>query len=149
MNGFLIIAHAPLASAFLQCVQHVFPDQAAGVLALDVQASAPPEETLAEARRLLAQLGTPTTLVLTDIFGATPCNVAQKLVDSAHTQLVTGLNLSMLLRAVCYRKEALESLLSRALVGGTQGVMQVAPAAPQNQVRRVPENEQEDHHHQQ
>ena len=135
MNGFLIIAHAPLASAFLQCVQHVFPDNAAGVLALDVQASAPPEETLAEARRLLAQLGTPTTLVLTDIFGATPCNVAQKLVDSAHTQLVTGLNLSMLLRAVCYRNEPLDALVVRALAGASQGVMQLtaAPAPPQTQ----------------
>ena len=133
MNGFLIIAHAPLASAFLQCVQHVFPDHAAGVLALDVQPSAPPEETLAEARSLLAQLGTPTTLVLTDIFGATPCNVAQKLADSANTQLVTGLNLPMLLRAVCYRNEPLDALVARALADASQGVMQVATVPPSHQ----------------
>ena len=147
MNGFLIIAHAPLASAFLQCVQHVFPDHAAGVLALDVQASAPPEETLAEARRLLAQLGTPTTLVLTDIFGATPCNVAQKLADNANTQLVSGLNLPMLLRAVCYRNEPLDALVARALAGAGQGVMQVAAAPLQHQTRR--KNDQDPNDHQQ
>ena len=147
MNGFLIIAHAPLASAFLQCVQHVFPDQAAGVLALDVRASAQPEETLAEGRRLLVQLGTPTTLVLTDIFGATPCNVAQKLADSASIQLVTGLNLPMLLRAVCYRNEPLDALVARALAGASQGVMQVAVTPPQHQTQR--KNDQDPNDHQQ
>lgn len=151
MNGFLIIAHAPLASAFLQCVLHVFPDYAAGVLALDVQATTPPEETLAEARRLLAQLGTPTTLVLTDIFGATPCNVAQKLADRANTQVLTGLNLPMLLRAVCYRNEPLDGLVVRALAGATQGVMQVAVTPPQHQTQTQTQrkNDQNPNDHQQ
>ena len=47
MNGIFIIAHAPLASALRQCVLHVFPDNAPGVAALDVQPNMPPEETLA------------------------------------------------------------------------------------------------------
>lgn len=143
-----IIAHAPLAHALRECALHVFPECEDEITALDVPPNEPPEETLAAAKVLLAQKTGP-VLILTDVFGATPCNVAQRLVDGESTRLLCGVNLPMLLRAVCYRKEALESLLSRALVGGTQGVMQVAPAAPQNQVRRVPENEQEDHHHQQ
>ena len=147
MNGILIIAHAPLASAFLCCVQHVFPDNAAGVAAFDVQPHQPPEETLAEARTLLKQLGTPCTLVLTDIFGATPCNVAQKLVDGTTTKLVTGMNLPMLLRAVCYRNETLDALVVRALAGASQGVMQVAVTAPQNQTPL--KNDQDPNDHQQ
>ncbi|MDB5870036.1 MAG: system fructose subfamily component [Polaromonas sp.] len=147
MNGILIIAHAPLASAFLQCVLHVFPDHPAGVAALDVQPDMPPEETLAQARVLLKQLHTPHTLVLTDMFGATPCNVAQQLADGAATKLVTGMNLPMLLRAVCYRNESLDMLVARALAGASQGVMQVAVTAPQNQVQR--NNDQDPHDHQQ
>ena len=147
MNGILIIAHAPLASAFLQCVLHVFPDNAAAVAALDVQAEMPPEETLAQAAIVLSQLGTQQTLVLTDIFGATPCNVAQKLVDGINTKLVTGMNLPMLLRAVCYRQESLDALVARALAGASQGVMQVAVTAPQNQVQR--KNDQDPNDHQQ
>ncbi|MDB5886614.1 MAG: fructose transporter subunit [Polaromonas sp.] len=147
MNGIFIIAHAPLASAFLQCVQHVFPDNAAGVAALDVQAETPPEETLALAIARFKELDLPQALVLTDIFGATPCNVAQKLVDGVHTKLVTGMNLPMLLRAVCYRHEALDALVARALAGASQGVMQVAVTAPQNQVQR--NNDQDPHDHQQ
>lgn len=147
MNGIFIIAHAPLASAFRQCVLHVFPDNAAGVAALDVQPNMPPEETLAQARIMLAQLGTSHALVLTDIFGATPCNVAQKLADGITTKLVTGINLPMLLRTVSYRHEPLDALVARALVGATQGVMQVAITAPQNQIQR--KHDQDSHEHQQ
>ncbi len=148
MNGILIIAHAPLASAFRQCVLHVFPDSDAGVVALDVNPQTLPEETLAQARTLLERLGTPQALVLTDLFGATPCNVAQKLVDGVATRLVTGLNLPMLLRAVCYRDEPLDALVARALVGATQGAMQVAVTAPQNQ-RPLRKNDQDPNDHQQ
>ncbi|SFU81128.1 PTS system, ascorbate-specific IIA component [Polaromonas sp. YR568] len=145
MNGIFIIAHAPLASALRQCVLHVFPDNAPGVAALDVQPNMPPEETLAQARIMLAQLGTSHALVLADVFGATPCNVAQKLVDGVHSKLITGINLPMLLRTVSYRHESLDALVARALIGATQGVMQVAITAPQNQVRRNHDQDQHDH----
>ena len=147
MNGILIIAHAPLASALRQCVLHVFPGNAAGLAALDVQPNTPPEETLAQARIMLAQLGTANALVLADVFGATPCNVAQKLVDGVHSKLITGINLPMLLRTVSYRHEPLDALVARALAGATQGVMQVAITAPQNQSKR--NHDQDQHQHQQ
>jgi PTS system mannose-specific IIA component len=147
MNGILIIAHAPLASALRQCVLHVFPENAASLAALDVHPNMPPEETLAQARIVFKQLGTSHALVLADVFGATPCNVAQKLVDGVHSKLVTGVNLPMLLRAVSYRNESLEQLVARAVTGGTQGVMQVAITAPQNQAPRNHDKDQ--HQHQQ
>jgi mannose PTS system EIIA component len=145
-NGILIIAHAPLAHALRQCALHVFPDCAQGVLALDVQPNTTPEETLAAAKIMVAQLGAPQVLVLTDVFGATPSNVAQKLVDGATTKLVCGVNLPMLLRTVCYRHESLDAMVTRAIAGGTQGVMQVAVTAPQNQAHR---NDPDQNDHQQ
>ena len=149
MNAILIIAHAPLAHALRTCALHVFPDCGADVAAIDVQPNLPPEETLATARIAMDQLvrlrPTSGVLVLADIFGATPCNVAQKLVDGVSSRLITGVNLPMLLRSVSYRNEPLEALVSRAVVGGTQGVMQVAITAPQNQARRTHDPEQHDH----
>ena len=145
MNGIFIIAHAPLASALRQCVLHVFPDNPAGVVALDVQPNLPPEETLAQARALFTQMGTPSALVLSDVFGATPCNVAQKLVDGVHSKLIAGINLPMLLRSVSYRHEPLDAMVVRALAGGTQGVMQVAITAPQNQARKKHDPDHHDH----
>jgi hypothetical protein len=75
--GILIIAHAPLASALRACVLHVFPEVEHSLCALDVTANEPPEDTLATARIMVDQLDAPGVLVLTDVFGATPCNVAQ------------------------------------------------------------------------
>jgi mannose PTS system EIIA component len=130
MNGILIIAHAPLASALRLGLLHVFPDAAACVQALDVPADEAPETTLQHARSAQAELGTPSTLVLADVFGATPCNVASQLVDGVHSRLLTGVNLPMLLRATCYRHEPLDELVARALQGATQGVMSVAAVPP-------------------
>ncbi len=152
MNGVLIICHAPLAHALRQCALHVFPDCGNTVAAVDVQPNLSPEETLATARIALQQLlYTPqvrSALVLTDLFGATPSNVAQKLVDGVNTRLVTGVNLPMILRAVSYRHEPLEALVARAVSGGTQGVMQVAITAPQNQ-KRIQHHDPDAHYHQQ
>ena len=149
MNAILLIAHAPLANALRQCALHVFPDCGDTLMAIDVQPNLSPEETLAAARIALEQLartpGTQGVLVLTDIFGATPSNVAQKLVDGVTSRLITGVNLPMLLRAVSYRHEPLDALVARAVVGGTQGVMQVAITAPQNQHRRTHDKDNHDH----
>ena len=144
-TGILIIAHAPLASAMRAAVLHVFPDVEQGVLALDVPAQESPEVTRERALGLLAQLETPNTLVLTDVFGATPCNIAQKVVDGVHSKLVAGVNLPMLLRTVNYRHESLDVLSARALAGGTQSIMQVAVTVPQNQQRKINDQQQHDH----
>lgn len=151
MNRILLIAHAPLAHALRSCALHVFPDCAGDVVALDVQPQTSPEESLAMARTALQQLDSRQpgdgVLVLTDMFGATPCNVAARLVDGQRSKLVTGINLPMLLRSVSYRHEPLDALVARAVSGGNQGVMQVAVTAPQNQIRR--KHDQRDHDHQQ
>jgi len=145
-TGILIIAHAPLASALRDCVLHVYPDVSDSVLALDVQANESVDGALAKARALLVQINAPETLVLTDVFGATPCNIAQKLVDGLHTKLVAGVNLPMLLRSVNYRHESVDVLLSRALAGGSQCIMQVAVTAPQYQTRKPNDQNHNDHH---
>jgi mannose PTS system EIIA component len=144
-TGILIVAHAPLASALRTAALHVYPEAAGSVLALDVEAQDSTELTRMAALTLLAQLDTPQALVLTDVFGATPCNVAQKVVDGVHTKLVAGVNLPMLLRTVNYRHEALEALVTRALAGGTQCIMQVAVTPPQKQSRKSHDQQHHDH----
>jgi mannose PTS system EIIA component len=147
--GILLIAHAPLASALRACALHVFPDCGPWVVAVDVQPNLRPEETTATARIAMESLGTDRVLVLTDMFGATPSNVAAKLVDGQRSKLVSGVNFPMLLRTVGARHESLDQLVQRAVDGAKAGIMAVASAAPQNQARQPHLNKHDQHHHHQ
>ena len=148
MSGILIIAHAPLASALKACARHTFPDCAATLEALDVPPDLPVEDVEAQARALLDKVRNPDALILTDVFGATPCNIAQRLADGVSVKVVAGANVPMLWRSLCYQNEPLDALVARAVAGAAQGVMQVATSRPQNQAQKAG-HDQNQHHHQQ
>lgn len=149
MNAVLLVAHAPLAHALREAALHVFADAGADIAAVDVQAGDAPEASLAAAQAALARFDDRAgVLVLTDVFGATPCNVAQRLTRHDRVQLAAGVNLPMLLRALTYRHEPLAAMAQKALVGGTQGVMPLPATAPQNQARRTSHDQERDHHQQ-
>ncbi len=124
-NTILIIAHTPLASALRQCVAHVFPDRMDGVLALDVGPDDSVPDSLKTARRILLSRGNSPVLFLTDVLGATPCNVARQLLSDRPSRLVAGVNLPMLWRAVAYQNVPLDEWVDKALQGGAQGLVQV------------------------
>ena len=124
-TGILIVAHAPLASALREAVLHTFPEFAHQIAALNIDKNTAAEQSLVLAQSKLAQLATPQHVVLTDIFGATPCNVCQLLVEGTRIPLLSGASLPMLMRAVTYQDQALETVVQRALEGGTKGVMRV------------------------
>ena len=144
-NQLLIIAHAPLASALRECALHVYPDCAKNVAAIDVPSHELPEETLSRCRKMAQEFGLNGLLVMTDIYGATPSNIAQKLVNSTDHKLVVGVNLPMLIRTVCYLDESLDNLVQRALSGGVKGVMQLATSAPQYQSEKTNDSNQYNH----
>ena len=133
MPGLLIIAHAPLASSLKAVAEHAYPDCAIPLAALDVLPDVPVEEVEAQARQVLERLAAPELLIFTDVFGATPCNIAQRLADGVRVKVVTGVNVPMLWRTLCYADESLDAVVARAISGATQGVMQVATSRPQNQ----------------
>jgi len=152
MARLLILAHAPLATALREVAQHAFPELARGVLALDVTAQLSVEEIEAQVRALLEQadLEEPEeTLVLTDVFGATPTNVAQRLADGVRVRVLAGVNVPMLWRALNYAKLPLDELVTRSVAGGVQGVLPVASTRPQNQAYQPQAHDSHKHHHQQ
>lgn len=150
MARLLLIAHAPLASALAAVATHTFPECAASVLALDVTAQQSPDQVQERAQQLLAAGPATETLILTDVFGATPCNGAQRLADGVHVRVVAGVNVPMLWRALSYLDQPLDTLVSRAMAGATQGVMQAGATRPQQQARSAGPEDAEDHrHHQQ
>lgn len=69
-------------------------------------------------------------LVLTDLYGSTPSNIAASLAAQNGVRVVAGLNLPMLVRVFNYATEDLASLAERALSGGSRGILQVAAGPP-------------------
>lgn len=153
MIGIVIIAHTPLASALRDCAKHVYTCDAAAyerLRVLDVAANADVNATLAQARVLVKEAaGDGGTLVFTDAFGATPGNVAQQLAEPGNTAVIAGVNLPMLLRALCYRGERLAEVEAKAVAGGHQGIVQVLATPVQHQAHRPQGHDQQRLHHQQ
>lgn len=149
MVRLLIMAHAPLASALRSVAEHVYPEGMDRLVALDVLPGWDVAQAEAGARQMLGVGEQGQTLILTDVFGATPCNAAQRLVDGAGIRLVTGVNVPMLWRVLCYSAETLDGLVERATQGGVHGVMQVASQPPQNQSLTTKNHDSTDAHHQQ
>jgi PTS system mannose-specific IIA component len=149
MPGLMIIAHAPLASSLKSVAEHAYPDCSRTLEALDVTPDTPIEEVEARAREMLARVRNPEALIFTDVFGASPCNVAQKLADGNQVRVIAGVNVPMLWRSLCYSAEPLDAVVTRAMSGAKDGVMQVAISKPQNQTLKPGGNDQAKHHHQQ
>lgn len=154
-NRIVLIAHTPLASALKACAQHVFAERAADVMVVDVQPNDDVASWHAQAAERLQGCEAP-VLLLTDVFGATPFNIARDWADwcSEHrieARVISGLNVPMLLRAITYREEALESWLERAQTGGVQGIMVISPkalntAVRQQSLRNFYDPDQNNHH---
>ena len=131
MAGILIIAHVPLASALRDCVAHFYGSLPPGIGVLDVTPDCDPVAALADAHAQLQQVTEHNgALVLTDMFGATPANIAAQLAALPHVRVVAGANLPMLVRAVCYRTLPIDTLADKALQGGAKGIHGVMPGTP-------------------
>ncbi|SNX27799.1 PTS system, ascorbate-specific IIA component [Polynucleobacter meluiroseus] len=139
MTGIVIVAHTPLASAMLGFVEHTFGVMPEGVRAVDVPAHEDTkvsfERVLEAAKGVNAGAG---ILILTDVMGATPANVASKLMGlgadanfRAPVNVLAGVNLPMLMRCVSHRHEELEVLTQKALQGGEQGIARLGTQIPE------------------
>lgn len=146
MPGILIVAHAPLASALKAVAAHAYPECAQHIEALDVSAEDAVDAVEARARAQLARVLRPDALVLTDAFGATPCNAAQRLADDPRVRVLAGVNVPMLWRCLCYENDTLDAMVERAMNGATSGVMQVPGARQRIQVFE-PGGDAQVHHH--
>lgn len=154
MAGILIVAHAPLASALRDCVEHVYGGPQAFLQVVDVVKDREPDIVMAEARAILASVMEPDgALILTDIFGATPSNIATRLAQEdnlrGRVRVLAGVSLPMLVRAIGYRAEPMEGLVQKALAGAVQGALQIGPTTMQNQTHSPDRYAADGYHHQQ
>ena len=126
MIGILIISHGDLGNSLINCANHIMGRRPEHLVHLGVTIQDDPDVIILNALELLKQLDCGDgVLILSDICGATPCNIATELVNPGRVECLSGVNLSMLIRALTYRDKSLESLIEKALSGGKEGVMRI------------------------
>ena len=129
MIGVLIVAHDSLGDSLIRAVTHVLGARPQQFEALSVKAADDPLALLPKARAAVQALDTGDgVLVFSDIFGATPCNLAVKLLQPGHIEGIAGVNLPMLVRAFTYRMKGMDTLIKKAVSGGCEGVLQFETA---------------------
>jgi PTS system ascorbate-specific IIA component len=124
MIGILIVAHGAFGEALIHSASHVLGKRPLRVRQVGVTVHDDPEAILPQAKDLVRQLEEGDgVLVLTDIYGATPGNIALKLLKPGRVEGISGVNLPMLIRALTYREQGLAITVEKALSGGTEGVI--------------------------
>ena len=122
--GILLITHGTFGESLVQNVCHVLNKRPPQIAQLGVAAQDDPLDLLPTARRMRNAIDNGEgVLILTDIWGASPANLAVKLLEPGKTEGLAGVNLPMLLRAITYREKGWEILLSRATTGARDGVL--------------------------
>ncbi|NMG46361.1 PTS fructose transporter subunit IIA [Aromatoleum toluvorans] len=124
MIGIFLITHGTLGEALIQCACHVLNNRPDNVIQLGLSGQDDPLDILPVAQQMLATVDKGHgVVILTDIYGATPANVALKLLEPGRVEGIAGVNLPMLLRALTYREKDMNTLVQRAVTGGCEGVL--------------------------
>jgi PTS system mannose-specific IIA component len=127
MVGILIVAHGTFGEALIRCASHVLGKRPLAVAQLGVTVHDDPEALLPSAEALVAGLDKGAgVLVLTDVLGATPANLATRLLRTGRVEGLAGASLPMLIRALTYRHEPLSTVVVKASSGGVEGVVRLS-----------------------
>jgi PTS system ascorbate-specific IIA component len=124
MIGILLLTHRHIATGLLAAAEHTLGTRPPRLGALEVDYGRTPEDIgAAIAERVRSLDGDGGVLILTDIFGATHTNLACRLLRRGRIELISGVNLPMLLRVLNYRHLPMEDLMDKALSGGCGGIV--------------------------
>ena len=130
-TGLLLITHGNLGQEMLNTVKAILPVCPLQTLSVSAHANTDPEELLDTASRACTKLDQGAgVLVLTDLFGSTPSNVANRLVDRHRAIVISGANIPMLLRIMNYPDADLEELAEKATAGAHDGIMLTSRTSP-------------------
>lgn len=121
--GILIISHNGIGASVFGTANFMIKDCPLEIKLLSASRESDADELLETAISLLKELDSGEgVLVLTDLIGSTPSNIARKLLDHARVNIVTGLNLSMMIRVLNYPELDLQQLADKAYSGAIDGV---------------------------
>jgi PTS system ascorbate-specific IIA component len=122
--GLLLITHDKLGNMLLDTAAMILGNAIVKAVAIDVPGDSNPDTVYADASAACAALDQGDgVLVLTDLYGSTPSNIATRLIDEHKVLVVSGLNVPMLVRVLNYASCSLEELGSKAESGARDGII--------------------------
>ena len=128
MIGILIVSHGTFGESLIHSASHVLGKRPLYLRQLGVTVHDDPDAILPVAVDLIRFLDQGQgVLVMTDIYGATPSNIASRLLVAGRVEGIAGVNLPMLIRALTYRDEPLDAVVEKALTGSVEGVLRMEP----------------------
>ncbi len=120
MTHILLLTHNNVGPDMLNTAERIIDNNTTSVRCVEVPMESDPEQILELARSFID--GSSDTLLLTDLYGSTPGNIALELSKLDNTRMVSGLNMSMLLRVLNYQSRPMDELADIAVVGGQSGI---------------------------
>jgi mannose PTS system EIIA component len=125
MVSILLVSHTAIASSFITVVQQIFNTTSVNVYAVEVVNDGYIDEYTQQVAVIIKQQRSLSNqvLILSDMFGATPHNIAYRFVEQNIVELISGLNLTMLLRAIAYRDGTLAECVAKVLEGNIISVL--------------------------
>ena len=126
MIGILLITHGELGKSLIECATHVLGDKPKFLDSLTIENDCAHEKMFSDISEKIKVLDQGKgVLILTDIFGATPCNIITKIIQPGKVDAIAGINLSMLIRSINYRHEPFDTLIAKAIQGAVDGIIHI------------------------
>lgn len=137
MVSLVLITHESLGASLIECARHIMCRPMGNLAQLSVNKYDDPDEIFKRTQTLLHSIdGDKGILLLTDIFGGTPSNIATRLIIPGKIEAIAGVNLPMLVRALTYSDQPLAVVVQKALTGGQDGVLCINPPLSDTQENR-------------
>lgn len=118
------MAHSEIANSLVSCAEHILAKRVANLHIIPVKKTENIEHILERVYEFIARFSDEQPLLLlTDLFGATPSNLATRLIKPGKIEMITGLNMPMLLRAISYAGYDLRTCVEKSIEGGKNGIV--------------------------
>lgn len=128
MTGLFLISHGSVGEAMLDMAVEILGKRAMPVSCLAIAKDDEPAELFVRAQQIIKELDVDNVIILTDLYGATPSNIAARLIkEDDHLMMITGMNIPMLIRLLNYANENIANLITKGIDGGRKGIFVYDP----------------------
>ena len=117
MTGILVVTHANLASTLIETLEFIMGTKQDNLLPISIDIKEDPDSLRKKIKQGISKVMTDNgVLIFTDMFGGTPSNLAYSFLEEGKVEVISGVNLPLLLKAVTARKKMDMETLTTSLV---------------------------------